>query len=205
MSVIETLKENYGYNNPILLNQLNIDGVTSQSLRQIMNRLTKSGQLERFAPGIYFIPTNTRLGNSSLSIRKVIEKKYITDGSNVYGFYAGLSFENQLGLTTQMPNVDEIVTNYVNSRVRNIKLNGQSVRLRKCPVKIFSENAKYLQFIDYINRCELNILTTENKIKLSQYIRTEGITQDCIFRYLFYFASSASKKLIESGMINEFT
>ena len=102
------LMENYGYNEPIFLNDLTIEGMTENAVRQSMKRLVANGFLERYDNGIYFIPKQGgSLGKSYLDPFLVIMRKYVKNKSETYGYITGISFANQLGLTTQMPAVIE--------------------------------------------------------------------------------------------------
>ena len=46
------LMDNYGYNEPIFLNDISIDVVSQNAVRQSVKRLTASGILERYDNGI---------------------------------------------------------------------------------------------------------------------------------------------------------
>ena len=59
-------------------------------------------------------------GDSHLNSRKVIQKRFLSDGDKVYGHIAGLSLVNQAGLSTQVPNLLELVTNNEHTRTRDI-------------------------------------------------------------------------------------
>ena len=48
---------------------------------------------------------------SSLSIDEVIRKKYLQDGVNRCGYVGGILLANQLGLTTQVPDLFDVFTN----------------------------------------------------------------------------------------------
>ncbi|MCD8203749.1 MAG: hypothetical protein LUB56_01310 [Coprobacillus sp.] len=49
---------------------------------------------------MYYLPKESRLGESHLHYSKIIEKKYISDGESVYGFYSGTTLLNSLGLSS---------------------------------------------------------------------------------------------------------
>ncbi|WP_243034737.1 hypothetical protein [Clostridium sp. AM49-4BH] len=49
------LMENYGYNEPIFIKELSIDGLSQNAVRQSVKRLTAIGFLERYDNGIYYI------------------------------------------------------------------------------------------------------------------------------------------------------
>ena len=50
------LMENFGYNEPIFLNDLSVEGLSDNAVRQGVKRLVGSGFLERYDSGIYYIP-----------------------------------------------------------------------------------------------------------------------------------------------------
>ena len=50
------LMENYGYNEPIFLNDLTFQGLSVYAVRQAVKRLVANGFLERYDNGIYYIP-----------------------------------------------------------------------------------------------------------------------------------------------------
>mgnify|MGYP003283369084 CR=1 FL=1 len=96
------LMENYGYNEPIFIKELSIDGLSQNAVRQSVKRLTAIGFLERYDNGIYYIPRfGGLLGKSYLDPTEVIMRKYVENKSDKYGYVTGLSFANQLGLRSE--------------------------------------------------------------------------------------------------------
>lgn len=53
------LMENYGYNEPIFLNDLSVKGMSENAIRQAVKRLTTNVFLCRYDNGIYYIPQNS--------------------------------------------------------------------------------------------------------------------------------------------------
>jgi hypothetical protein len=205
MEIMQDLEREYGYNEPILLSEINIYGMNEVYIRQAFTRLVRRGRLERFGQGIYYIPKMTPLGMSRLSAKKVYEKKYISNGRNVYGFYAGLTFENAIGITAQVPNVVEIVTNNEGSRLREVMVGNQKVRVRKLGVKITEQNVRILQFLDLMNRVNLKAMSEESKENLKSYVRDQKLKREEVFSYITKFPSRTAKNIIESGVISELT
>lgn len=117
----EYLEKTYGYNEPIFISEIQLKGVNDNALRQYFKRMLKSGDIARFDTGIYYLPKASRLLKKSyLDPMKVIIRKYIKNGSETYGYFSGATFANQLGLTTQMPAVLEIVTSKESTKGRNV-------------------------------------------------------------------------------------
>ncbi len=205
MEMMENLEKAYGYNEPILLNEISLDGMNEVYIRQAFTRLVKRGKLERFGQGVYYIPKMTPLGMSRLSAKKVYEKKYISNKKGVYGFYTGLTLENAIGITTQVPNVVEIVTNNEGSRLREIKIGNQKVRVRKSSVNITEQNARILQLLDLMNRINLKDISEESKENLKKFVGNQKLKREEVFQYISKFPSRTAKNMIESGVINELT
>lgn len=203
MDFLQELISTYGYDTPIFTNALKISSISNAGIRQNLSRLTRQGKIERFAQGIYYIPTFTVLGKSCLDPKKVYEAKYITDGIDIYGFYSGLMLENAVGLTTQMPNVVEIVTNKESSRHREITIGNQQIQLRKGRTEITAANAGILQFLDLINQIDIAILTGDKRRYLLYYARLQKLRKSDIYNYISLYPSRVAQKLLESRITDE--
>ena len=203
MILIDYLLKKYGTNKPIIIEELSIPEISYDNLRKQLSRYNSQGILEKYSQGVYYIPKETILGRSTLSIDDVINRKYITNDNDIYGFYSGLSFYNKLGISTQVPFVYEIVTNKEKSRVREITLKNQKIILRKPYVKINKNNYLENQFLDFINNANSNDLS-DNIDVLKKYIKDNNLNKNVILDLITYYPSKTSKKLIESRLLYEF-
>jgi len=203
MILIDYLLNKYGTNKPILTEELVVPEISYDNLRKQLSRYNSQGILEKYSQGVYYIPKETILGRSTLSIDDVINRKYITNDNDIYGFYSGLSFYNKLGISTQVPFVYEIVTNKEKSRVREITLKNQKIILRKPYVKINKNNYLENQFLDFINNANSNDLS-DNIDVLKKYIKDNNLNKNVILDLITYYPSKTSKKLIESRLLYEF-
>ncbi len=201
------LMENYGYSEPIFLNDLSIEGLSENAVRQSVKRLVASGFLERYDNGIYYIPKHGGLlGKSYLDPSMVIIRKYVENQSDKYGYITGLSFANQLGLTTQMPAVIEIVTNRESTNGRMLMVGNQKVRVKKSSISVSEDNAELLQLLDAIGQAErYTELTIEETVDiLITYIRKKRFTKRQLSDVSSALTGATAKKMIEWGMIYEF-
>lgn len=81
----EYLEKTYGYNEPIFISEIQLDGMNDNALRQYFKRMLKSGDMARFDTGIYYLPKASRLLKQSyLDPMKVIIRKYITNLQKLY-------------------------------------------------------------------------------------------------------------------------
>jgi hypothetical protein len=87
MGFYEYLLDTYGANEPILIGEISYMDYSRPWLFKGLKKLTNDGKLIRFDNGVYYIPTKTVLGISVLNSRKVVEKKYVSAGGRVYGFF----------------------------------------------------------------------------------------------------------------------
>ncbi len=201
------LMENYGYNEPIFLNELSIKGLSENAVRQSVKRLVGNGFLERYDSGIYYIPKQGGLlGKSYLDPFLVIMRKYVQNRSETYGYVTGISFANQLGLTTQMPAVIEVVTNRESTNGRMIMVGNLKVRIKKPSVIISDSNAEILQLLDSIGQAEkYTEMSLEETIDtMISYIKQKRFTKEQLSEVSSVLTGATAKKLIEWGMIYEF-
>ena len=136
----------------------------------------------------------------------IIMRKYVENKSDKYGYVTGLSFANQLGLTTQMPAMIEIVTNRESTNGRIITLGNQRVRVKSSPIIVSESNAELLQLLDSVGQAErYTELTIKETIdKLILYIRKKQFTKGQLSEVTSALTEATAKKMIEWGIIYEF-
>mgnify|MGYP004589043453 CR=1 FL=1 len=201
------LLENYGYNEPIFLNDLKIEGLSENAVRQSVKRLVAKGFLERYDNGIYYIPkAGGLLEKSYLDPLLVIMRKYVRNKYETYGYITGMYFANQLGLTTQMPAIVEIVTNKEATNGRTITVGNQKVRIKKSPIIVSDNNVKLLQFLDGVSQVEkyTELSMIETIDRMQSYIKVMNFTKAQLSEVSSKLTGTTAKKIIEWGMIYEF-
>ena len=201
------LIENYGYNEPIFLNELSVDGMSENAIRQSVKRLVAGGFLERYDNGIYYIPKrNGLLGKSYLDPSVVVMRKYVKSKVEIYGYVTGISFANQLGLTTQMPAVIEVVTNREATNGRVVTVGKQRVRIKKPTIFVSDSNAELLQFLDGVSQAEkyTELSIEDTRDVLRAYVRRMCFTKEQLAEVSPVLTGATAKRLIEWGMIYEF-
>ena len=203
MNLYAYLYENYGYDNPIIVTELNIERYSKNNIRQMLYLLEKSKKIERYSNGVYYIARDTIFGKSKLNFEHVLAKKYISNDKETYGYFTGLYLKNQLGLTTQMPNIPEIISNKECSKRRIIEMRGREAIVKKSYISINEKNAKTLQFFDlfkYLDSSEIE----QNKQVLIDYIKKEKFTKSQTSEYLCQYPKEVINRFIRSGLIYEF-
>lgn len=203
----EYLEKTYGYNEPIFISEIQLDGMNDNALRQYFKRMLKSGELARFDTGIYYLPKASRLLKQSyLDPMKVIIRKYIKNPEETYGYFSGAMAANQIGLTTQMPAVLEIITSKESTKGRTVTIGTQTIRLKRPAVEITSQNAGLLQFLDIITQAEKysEFSEAETKSILKNYARKQNYSRVLLSNVFPAVTGTTAKKLIEWGIIYEF-
>lgn len=204
----EYLVENYGYDEPIFTKNLNINGMSKNALRQALNRMFKSGRLAKFDTGVYYILKPDRLLKTAfLDTNKVIIRKYITNGKEVYGYFTDLTSANLYGLTTQVPAQLDVCSNKETSKGRIANVGKRVIRLKKSRVLIDSDNYRLLQFLDLLADIELlSDLSQDSLIqRLKSLIAEQYLNKENLKRYIEYYPGPVAKRLIEWELIYEFT
>lgn len=204
--LLEYIQNRYRENEPIFLADIDLS-VTNNNLRQMAKTLCDKGIIRRYDNGIYYLPGKSRLkGGSSISADEIARYKYIKRNNQVNGYYSGYTFANELGLTTQVPYMLEIVSNQASAKSREISIKNRRILLRKTRVKITKDNVLVLQLLDLLKDIERyadNI--SDAAVKLSAYIKRLKIRRNDIDKYIGFYPERIYKTIYEMRLYNAFT
>ena len=198
------LLNNYKLNDPIFLADLQVDGMSNANIRQQMKKLTDEGLVRRFDSGIYFLPKKTIFKSGSQpALEKVLEYKYLRDKDKRCGYVSGLLFFNQMGLTTQVPMLYEVVTNKATNEYRETSLAKSRVIVRSPKVPVTEANYKILQFLDLLKDVDIYSEITGKALqeRLYQYMKDAGLRLSEMEPYFSYYPDKLYRNLVETKVI----
>ena len=201
------LIENFKPYEPIFTADIDIDMV-GNSLRPKLKELCDSGKLCRYEAGVYYLPGKMRLkGLTPISASAVARSRYVNRRGKVRGYYSGYTFANQIGLSLQVPYVQEIVTNEASAKVREIDIKGQKFIIRKPKAEVTEENVYTLQFLDFLSDIDKYLDGSSENIldKLEKLIKDEKITKELIDTYISLYPTKVYKNLYETGVVYAIT
>lgn len=206
MDLVKCLKTQYGENTPIFFED--IANVCSRYTRgrvyQLIDAAMNSGLLAKAGYDCYYIPTTTPFGKSLLNPRKVIEKKYISNKGEVYGFYTGLALLNSFGITTQMPNIIEVFTNNEATKSRRVTINNQTVIVKRARTKINNSNYKEMMLLELFNLADVRSIDARATQKIVDYMKQNNISIQGIMKYAKFVPARAIKNFMISEVQNAF-
>ena len=200
------LVENYKAYEPIFTSDIDLD-IPGNSLRPMLKVLVDSGKLCRYDAGVYYLPGATKLkGLVPISAGTVARCKYVSQRGKVRGYYSGYTFANQMGLSLQVPYVQEIVSNEASAKVREVEIKGQRFIIRKPRTEITEENYRVLQFLDFLADLDkyLDGSVEDVSARLIQIIKDENITKKIIDAYISLYPIKVYKNLYETGVVYAF-
>jgi hypothetical protein len=202
----ERLIKKFGYDEPIFASEIveTWDEYERTRAFQIIKELVGDKILARADLGVYYFPTQTEWGKPSvLGRKKILDKKYIRCGDEVYGYYSGLKLLNGLYLTEQMPFRIEIVSSKASAVVRSVKIKNSVVTIRKSRVPVDKENVYTLMLLEAFSELREPLEPTETRgIKTLATLR--NITMEDVNRYAKYFPKWALKNILKTGVQNVF-
>ena len=206
MELVKCLKTQYGENTPIFFED--IANVCSRYTRgrvyQLIDAAMNSGLLAKAGYDCYYIPTTTPFGKSLLNPRKVIEKKYISNKGEVYGFYTGLALLNSFGITTQMPNVIEVFTNNEATKSRRVTINNQTIIVKRARTTINNSNYKEMMLLELFNLADVRSIDARATQKIVDYMKQNNISIQGIMKYAKFVPARAIKNFMISEVQNAF-
>ena len=202
----EKMNKIFKKNEPIFIEEI-LDAFKEYSraytFRQI-KKMEEDGTIVRFTQGVYYLPTETEFGRSSISIHQILNRKYLNDNDEIFGVYSGLILQNMFGVTTQVPNVLEIVTNKETTRCRKIMIKGREFILRKSRIKITKENASSYMILQLFSEIKDADYMDERGIRtIRSYMKKTNVTKNDLFELANVFPARTMKNLMVSGVLND--
>jgi hypothetical protein len=111
-----------------------------------------------------------------------------------------------VGVTSQVPVTVEIVSNEVSAKVRDIKIKDQTIRLRKPKTTVTKDNAKVLQFLNFM--CEVDRLSDESEDvifdRIRDIIKKQNIQKKDIDIYISLYPLKVYKNFYERELYDVF-
>jgi hypothetical protein len=194
--IVDTYKEG----EPIFFADLMIEDISKSAVSQQLKTLCKYGKLAKYENGVYYIPKKSRLKSSvGPSADMVAKYRFIQRGDQIEGFYAGNTFANQLGITTQVPRIVEIASNNTNSAPREVTIGNRRFLVKKPVAVVTAENVYALQMLDLLKDLDIYLDYSYEvaKEKFAEYIGIHRISRADIDRYIREYPSIIFKYYYE--------
>jgi hypothetical protein len=205
------IKMNFGFSQPFFLKEIyeQFPEIKRGTVRESIRRLVNNKKIIKAKNGIYELPNPNRILKSPMvNIAKVIEQSYLKDkDDNVIGYRSGINFANKLGLTSQTASVDEVYSNVVSNRRREIKINKSRLIINAPRIEIKNQNYKLLQILDLLSKFEKysEYDLKQAKPTLLSYLANIQLTETEIDTIVCAYPLSAQVKFYKIGGANDIT
>ncbi len=206
--LVERLKTKFNSNEPIFTNEIleMFKEYSRAYIFRLIDNAEKKGEIINFVPGVYYLPTKSVIGISTITTDDVVRKKYIGYKDDVYGVYSGLGLKNMFSVTTQMPSTIEIVSNNESARCRKIIIDGRTVILRKSRCKIDSNNSKAYTILQLLSKIKSNESLDERaRDSITKYMKENNVNSSDLISLARVFPAQTTKNLMYSGVLDGFT
>ena len=208
MKLEKYLENNYKPGEPIFLSDIKIDNLSNAAIKQELSNLVKKKTLKKYDRGIYYInvPQKTVFGfeiDSVPSFEVILEKKYLCDEINRFGYISGQNFINNIGLTTQCPRSYTIRTNKIKNNSENRKIGKVNVFLKKARTEINSDNYRVLALLDMFAEYDAVEEEFYDEViqKVKKYCEKYKITNKDIIYYLDYYPLITYKNMVKANLM----
>ncbi|MBQ8293061.1 MAG: hypothetical protein IJX78_04535 [Bacilli bacterium] len=205
--LIKRLLDRYGYDTPIFTEDILkcMNDYSRQRVYQLISEEINKKSLIRFDMGIYYIPTNSEFGHTSITVNEVVKRKYIQDEGEIFGIYGKSVIDLNFLISYQVPNKIEVITNKESRDIREIEIGGRKVILRKARVQINKENVYGYTLMELFNKINLKQYKENNTIQKSikEFIKENKINIKMIYDLASYFPAKTMKNLVISGVLYE--
>jgi DNA-binding transcriptional ArsR family regulator len=206
MELYQYLLDEYGYDEPILTEQLKEKlKLNPSTLRQYIKRLSDKGLLAKVQNGIYFIPKKKPMfGSAVLDTDQIVRKKFLEDRDCIIGYKSGTNFANALGLTSQTAAVATIVTNHASAAKREVNIYKKRFIIRKPRVNVNKSNYKLLQVLDLLNNYEQYSEKPIEMVKekILSYLEGLSLNEREVKEYLDVYPIKTKLRVYELGLLD---
>lgn len=171
--------------------------MTSGALKEELSRLSKKGQIQRVAYGLYIIPSG-KLSEDELN-DMFIRYRYLGYGKRVSGFFYG---EGYIGSLLNRPTPSsglEIVSNKVTSGKKIIYQYGRKIVLRRPYVRVTASNVQLVSFLTYLSQVSPADLK-KNYTLLANHVRENHLSAPEATELLSSFPGKTARTLLSSGL-----
>lgn len=190
------IKDNYKEGEPIFFSDIYDGTISKPALTQQLSTLCKKGLLVKYDNGIYYIPKKTRLKSAVGPTADTVAKyRFIVKNGKVDGFYTGNTFANQIGISTQVPHVVEIVSNNTNSAPRDVIIGNRKFNVKKPLATITDKNVYILQMLYLLSDLDsyLDYDYKEARQCFLKFIESHNIKRSDVDEYIRLFPLSVFK------------
>jgi hypothetical protein len=151
MTIKTQIISQFGTNKLFKLND--VDFVSKTTLKSLIYRWTKQGDLKKFKNGLYYFVGKNIIENKifyqdSINLHQYIHTTYIKDkNGDSIGFYYGQNYLTNKDLDTQISLTHEIYSNNISQKKIVFVYGSETFIIKKCKYHITNENADYLAFL----------------------------------------------------------
>lgn len=201
----ERVKSSFAANEPIYTEEIIrlFPDYSRPQIFRFIREAEEKKEIVNFTKGIYYIPRKTFIGLSTITADAVIARRYLKWNGEVFGVYGGLKLQNMFSITTQVPNILEIVSNNESAKRREVKMDGRTFILRKSRFEINKDNANAYMIMELLNNLNGEKIDEFARKRLIDFIREKSITKKRLMDVAMKFPAKAVKNLIGSNILNE--
>lgn len=193
MNQIKQYVDNKAFGKAILLTDVVRDFIdeaedlkkTRNTISACLNRLVRNDELKKLDDGVFYKAQKNAFGETPIDYVDLINNLYFYNAANKerIGYRIGANVLANIGITNNMENVVEIVTNNFNKK-KIIDTINQNISLRKPLLEVNNDNYSYLQLLDTIKEISKYHLTNEPVgEKLADYMNKNEMEINRLFKF----------------------
>ncbi|MDR0695945.1 MAG: hypothetical protein LBF68_00160 [Christensenellaceae bacterium] len=198
---VEKLTNKYGFGHPFFMNEVyeTMSDYTQLAASALLFELVDDNLIKRYDARTFYIPQKLPSGQTlPLNPYLILEKKFITDGTSIYGYYLGAQLLYIVGIINTPPAKISIVSEKLLCRTRPITFGNVvcTIHRSKLPINVDLANAHMsLSLFSLIE----NPLTTEQREKVAKLFNYRPIKIDQLEKFIKKFPVETYQKLVDAG------
>lgn len=196
---VSRLKAKFGPDEPIFTFEIakTFPNISLVRVHQLLNEAEAAGDIRRFQQGIHYIPSEK---SSKLDVNRIIVKKYVTDGKEIFGISYG--FLGYLPSLFRDPHYreEQVYCNDEGRKMREVAVGTRRFIIRQTRVRIDKSNYLAYAFLEFL--CHVRSLTSKSKAEGFAFLSAHPLSKAEVFSLAAYFPARAMKNLLLGDFID---
>ena len=188
---IDRLKLDYKNDDIIFLEDIDYSSQFADKSKVYIAKAEKKSLIRKLAPGVY------TFSDRKISEKEIYENKYLVRNGERVGYYKGMSFAYDIGLTPTRPDITSICYNNESTVHGRTKVYfGVKTKIHSTPVTVNNENWLIIATMDFLKSAKSNGFNYDQLGLLKDLLIRKNIKIDDFNDYYKYFKPWIRNKVI---------
>ncbi|MDR0752299.1 MAG: hypothetical protein LBF12_06960 [Christensenellaceae bacterium] len=200
--LLEKLATTFGVGKPFFISEVyeTWPDYSQLAASNLLFSLLDENLVKRYDSQTFYIPKTLPSGETiNLDPYSILERRYVTDGKNIYGYFLGEQLLYLVGIIKTQPTKLIIVSDRIQSRTRPVSFEKYLCTVHRSKHKTTQDLANAHMVLSILDQYD-GPLTPEIKEKMTELFKGLDLKIAELEKFLTRFPTSTHQRLLDSGL-----